>query len=111
MVNPAIEAEPVGRFIIVWEYTVREEHRAAFEREYGPDGAWAELFRGDADYLGTDLVRGDAAGEYLTIDRWASRAAFDRFMRERRDAYERLDASLASLTESERPVARGIVEE
>lgn len=95
-------------FVIVWAYQVPEEHRAAFERAYGPDGAWARLFARDPGFRGTELIRGEAAGEYQTIDRWASSAAFERFTAGARDEYDRLDADLASLTETERLTIRGV---
>ncbi len=40
-------------FVVVWQFEIAEEKVAAFEAAYGPDGAWAELFRASADYLGT----------------------------------------------------------
>jgi heme-degrading monooxygenase HmoA len=94
-------------YVIVWEYRVRAERTAAFERAYGPDGDWVSLFRGHAGYLGTDLVRGDETAAYVTIDRWTSQQAVERFMRAARAEYDRLDAELAALTIAERLVARG----
>ena len=57
-------------FVVVWQFEIAEEKIAAFEAAYGPEGAWAQLFRNSASYLGTELLH-DAyvAGSYLTIDR------------------------------------------
>src|SRR2546422_8528105 len=50
-----------------------------FVRAYGPDGDWAQLFRrsGGGAYLDSQLARDiEIARRFVTIDRWASRAAF-----------------------------------
>lgn len=63
-------------FVYLWEYFVAPAHHAEFEREYGPDGAWVELFSRGAGYLGTSLLR-DRSNEdrFVTIDRWESEEA------------------------------------
>ena len=99
----------VGVYVIVWRYAVRAERAAAFVRAYGPHGDWAQLFATASAYLGTDLIRGDDAGTYITIDRWRSRADFDGFLRESRGDYDELDSRLASLTADETLVGRGSV--
>src|SRR3989442_13862477 len=53
-----------------------------FVRAYGPDGDWAQLFRrsGGGAYLDSQLARDiEIARRFVTIDRWASRAAVDAF--------------------------------
>jgi heme-degrading monooxygenase HmoA len=89
-------------FIVVWQFEIAEENIAAFEAAYGPEGAWAMLFRGSPDYLGTELLR-DAyvPGSYLTIDRWANEEAFRGFRREHDAAYEALDRECDALTAKE----------
>ena len=89
-------------FIVVWQFEIAEEKIAAFEAAYGPQGAWAELFRTSSDYHGTELLR-DAyvPGTYLTIDRWASEEAFRSFRKEHDAAYEALDRKCDALTEKE----------
>ena len=84
-------------YVIVWKYDVGETTRADFEREYGPNGVWVKLFARVAGYLGTELLRG-AAGVYLTIDRWESRAAYDAFLASHADEYNRIDVACAALT-------------
>jgi hypothetical protein len=44
-------------FVVLWEFQVKPEAIPTFEKIYGPDGAWAELFRQIPDYLGTELIR------------------------------------------------------
>ena len=69
---------------------------------YGPDGAWAQLFRSSQKYLGTELLR-DAyvPGSYLTIDRWESEDDFRAFRKQNDKAYEALDRACDNLTSRE----------
>ena len=89
-------------FVVVWQFEIAEEKVTAFEAAYGPEGAWAGLFRNSTDYLGTELLR-DAyiPGTYLTIDRWASEEAFRAFRKEHDADYEKLDRASDSLTSRE----------
>jgi heme-degrading monooxygenase HmoA len=89
-------------FIIVWEYQVRADSNAEFEEVYGENGAWVELFQEESGYADTELLQDEQdAQRYLTIDRWDSQQAYERFYRERRDKYENLDARCRELTENE----------
>ncbi len=89
-------------FVVVWQFEIAEEKVAGFEAAYGPEGAWAQLFRTSASYLGTELLR-DAyiPGSYLTIDRWASEDAFRAFRKDHDAAYEILDRACDELTSRE----------
>jgi heme-degrading monooxygenase HmoA len=91
---------------IVWEFEV-EPHRAAeFEREYGPAGVWATFFRQGEGFLGTELFQSlETQERYITVDRWASRAAFESFKQKRARDYAEIDARCASLTRAEWLVA------
>ena len=89
-------------FVVVWRFEIAEEKVSAFEAAYGPQGAWAQLFKLSPNYLGTELLR-DAyiPGSYLTIDRWSSEDAFRAFRKEHDPEYEALDRSCDSMTSSE----------
>jgi len=89
-------------FVVVWQFEVAEEKIAAFEAAYGPEGAWAQLFRSSQNYLGTELLR-DAyvPGAYLTMDRWASEDDFRAFRKEHDSEYEVLDRACDALTSRE----------
>jgi heme-degrading monooxygenase HmoA len=97
----------VTGYVAVWRYHVREEHRTEFERAYGPDGDWVALFETGEGYVGSELVRGSATGEYLTIDRWASAEAYATVLEGRGDDYAALDGRLQYLTEDETLVIQG----
>lgn len=91
---------------IFWEYEVRPEQVAAFERLYGADGEWARLFRRADGYVETLLFRDtDRPTRYLTVDRWQSRAAFDAFVEATSSAYSALNRQGDALTERERRFA------
>jgi heme-degrading monooxygenase HmoA len=73
---------------LVFVYDARDP--ADFERVYGPDGAWAEFFRGGDGYVGTELLRDvETLGRYLVVDRWDTREAYQAFVDAHRDEYMR----------------------
>ncbi|HTR25484.1 MAG TPA: antibiotic biosynthesis monooxygenase [Terriglobales bacterium] len=91
------------RYCAVWEFQVKPQAVAEFERVYGPDGLWAQLFRRSSAYLGTELLR-DAghSGRYLTIDRWTTRDSLRQFKQEFAAEYATLDQQCERLTEVEK---------
>jgi heme-degrading monooxygenase HmoA len=92
--------------IRVWEYDVAESAAADFERVYGADGAWAQLFSSSDGFAGTELFASVTnSGRYLTVDRFRDEASWRRFQAEQREAYRTLDAESASLTVAERELA------
>ena len=89
-------------FVRVWRFRAAAGREGEFEELYGPTGAWAQLFGKAAGYLGTELQRvTGGSSEYLTIDRWESRPAWEAFRRDHAAAYESLDRRSESLTASE----------
>jgi heme-degrading monooxygenase HmoA len=89
-------------FVVIWEFHVREGCEAEFERLYGPDGEWSQLFRRGEGWLGTELLHDESSSRrYLTIDRWESAPAYRRFKREFGQSYELLDERCEPLTEAE----------
>lgn len=89
-------------FTALWEFHVKPEKISAFEQIYGPDGAWATLFRSSLDHRGTELIRDlDRLGRYLTLDHWTSPEAFRRFKQDHQGEYAALDKLCESLTEKE----------
>src|SRR5215470_4654741 len=92
-------------FVVLWEFEVKPGREERFERVYGADGEWVRLFRSDANYQGTRLLR-DASrdGIYLTIDTWRSREAYERFREAAAERYAAIDAECQGLTKSERHI-------
>ena len=92
--------------IRVWEYDVPEGSAVEFERVYGADGAWAELFTSSDGFEGTELfVSLSRPGHYLTVDRFKDEASWRRFLVENRAAYAQLDAASEELTRGEWEIA------
>jgi len=89
-------------YLAIWEFEIQPECRSQFEQTYGPDGAWARLFRRSTDFFGTKLIRDlNRPGRYLTLDRWTSRQAFHSFKQAYAAEYAALDQQCESLTERE----------
>jgi heme-degrading monooxygenase HmoA len=89
-------------FVIIWEFRVRPQRVAEFEKIYGENGSWVKLFQKGSGYLGTELLHdpGDLH-RYLTIDRWVSATDYEAFLSYWNSEYEKLDAGYKDLTESE----------
>jgi heme-degrading monooxygenase HmoA len=95
---------PAG-YAALWEFSVRPGRQAEFESGYGPEGAWALLFRRARGYLGTELLRDRADPlRYVTIDRWESADAFRAFRDAFAAEYAQLDREFEALTAREAPL-------
>lgn len=90
---------------IMWAFDVRPGDTAEFERIYGPEGEWAQLFSKGAGYQGTELFR-DVSREdrYVTIDRWQSRGDFQQFRAQFAREYRALDERCERLTSGEQRI-------
>ncbi|HRQ63283.1 MAG TPA: hypothetical protein PKZ76_00205 [Xanthomonadaceae bacterium] len=90
-------------YTCLWEYEVSEEWVEVFERQYGPAGEWARLFRLSPDYIETLLLKDRAvSGRYLTVDRWRSEEAYRAFKSAYAVQYAKLDSECERLTSAER---------
>ena len=76
-------------FVVLWMFEAKAGAAEDFVRAYG--------------YLDSQLARDiEIARRFVTIDRWASRAAFDAFKAAAKPEYDALDARCRQLTRSER---------
>ena len=94
----------MSMYVILWRFRPAVGREGEFERAYGPSGQWARLFVREDGYLGTELLlrrSEDGSREYLTLDRWASRGAYENFLARRGREYRRLDRRLEELSEEE----------
>jgi heme-degrading monooxygenase HmoA len=94
--------ESGSHYVIVWEFRIKKEAESEFVRYYGPDGSWAQFFRGSKGYIRTELVR-DVADRlrFLTLDYWREEDEFRKFREQNQSKYERLDKDFEGLTEQE----------
>jgi heme-degrading monooxygenase HmoA len=92
-------------FVRIWRFEARAGKVAQFRAAYGSNGAWTELFRRGAGYLGTEFLEstGDPA-IYVTVDRWQSADAWAAFLREWSDDYAALDRTCEELTLAEEEI-------
>jgi heme-degrading monooxygenase HmoA len=92
-------------FVALWEYEVKPGCEKRFEEAYGPGGGWVRLFRSDANYRETRLLRDPLRSAlYLTLDFWNSRDAYEKFMEVRKEDSKALDAAGEKLTNTERRI-------
>ena len=92
-------------YVVLWRFRPLKDRESEFERAYGPSGEWTRLFQHGEGYLGTELLqRSDDPREYLVLDRWASRAAYEVFRARFSSEYRQLDRRLEELTEEEAPM-------
>jgi heme-degrading monooxygenase HmoA len=79
----------------IWKFRPPPGREQEFAAAYSGDGRWAELFAKATGYRGTSLLGpAEVGGEWLTIDRWASRADFEAFSQKLGEDYRALDAEL-----------------
>jgi heme-degrading monooxygenase HmoA len=93
-------------FLTLWEFEVKSGCEELFEQAYGPEGEWVRLFRRDARYRGTRLLR-DAGRErvYVTMDMWESPEAYEEFREKWAAEYAEVDKKCDRLTVGERLLA------
>jgi heme-degrading monooxygenase HmoA len=90
-------------YVVMWEFVVKPDQVAAFERAYAPDGDWAHLFAPNPGFLAIQLLRdADAPGRYVTIDTWRTAQDHGRAMAAFAAAYQELDGRCAGFSVSER---------
>jgi len=88
--------------LLVWQFTVDEPRRAAFEAAYGPAGPWAELFARAEGFAGLELLAdATSPGRYLTLDRWRTSQDAAAFQARFGDEYRALDRKLEGLARGE----------
>jgi heme-degrading monooxygenase HmoA len=96
-------------FVILWEFEVKPGNEERFERVYGPEGAWTQLFQQDVHYRGTKLLRDVSRSlHFFTLDHWDFESAYRAFLARHTAAYQELDRSCADLTDRERHVFSGV---
>jgi heme-degrading monooxygenase HmoA len=108
MTKRTAETHGTRTLVSVWRYRVRAEKTEAFQRAYGLEGAWVQLFRRAEGYVSTELLRDATDPEvFVTIDRWESRAAYDVFRKKFADEYLALDSVCGAFTEEEELLLEG----
>ena len=90
---------------IIWQFRVPPETQPAFERVYGAEGDWAQLFSRGEGYGGTTLLRDTEDHlRYLAVDLWESLETFAAFKERFAAEYEALDRACEPLSIEERRI-------
>ena len=88
--------------LIQWDFLPAEDHLPEFLAAYGSEGEWVRLFRRDARYRWTRLLREvGAARVYVTMDCWESHQAYEEFREKFAAEYAEIDRKCVGLTEAE----------
>jgi len=94
-------------YLIIWGYRVRAGMEKRFEMVYKSDGDWAHFFSQHQSYMGTELIHDlKSTRSYVTLDFWASQAAYEEFREQHLAEYKALDEKCEPMTESEREIGR-----
>ena len=94
-------------YLYIWEYLVPPAKTHTFERLYGPEGNWVQLFRRAPGYLRTDLHRDRSNPQrFVTIDYWESYDAWQAFRRQFAQEFEALDAKCEEFTNRESEIGK-----
>ena len=87
---------------ILWEFHVKGDRVAEFERIDASNGKWAELFKRGRGFIGSRLFKSpEVPNLFLTIDQWESMKDYKAFLRQWNEEYEALDKQCEGLTEHE----------
>lgn len=93
---------PAAGYTYVWAFVVRADSRHLFEKHYGPDGTWAQLFRRSEGYVETLLLHDKSTPlRYITVDRWRSHRDYEEFRLKFANDYARLDRQCEHMTTHE----------
>jgi heme-degrading monooxygenase HmoA len=99
------ESRAAAVYVSIWVYRVRPEALVEFVRHYSSGGAWARLFGQAAGYRQTRLLADPSdRGRYVTIDEWASAAAYCEFRARWQVEFSELDRRCEPLTIEETPL-------
>lgn len=94
-------------YLYIWKFQVVLGRETKFQRIYGPEGEWVQLFKQGAGYIQTLLLKDlDVPGIYTTVDVWESEAAYQSFKKKFAAEFEALDKYCENLTEREVLVGR-----
>jgi quinol monooxygenase YgiN len=64
---------------VVWQFEVREDRQAEFERFCGADGDWTKLSRRSRSFLGSSFLKDLAQPtRYLLVEYWSEMVVYER---------------------------------
>jgi heme-degrading monooxygenase HmoA len=88
-------------YYLVWSYEVDSSKQAKFEEEYSRNGPWFKFYEPCRDYLGHELIRNMQSSNYLLIDKWMNKEAYEHFVKSNLLEYDALNRQSRDLYENE----------
>jgi len=89
-------------YVRICEFRARPGLESEFERIYGPEGDWVQLFRKSKSFIRTELNNDtEARGRYITVDYFTSEPDYLQFLEQFREEYTSLDQRCEAVRASE----------
>src|SRR5262245_32524783 len=90
---------------VLWQFRAKPDKVEQFERDYGPDGVWAQLFSKSPHYERSVLLRDPSQeASYIVIDIWRDETSYQAFKKTFQEEYRRIDRRCEALTLEEKPL-------
>ncbi len=89
-------------YMYMWEYHVSKNHIDEFEKAYGLNGDWVNLFKKAEGYIETELHKDiNNEGRYITVDYWQSKEACINFRNKYQKEFNEIDERCETYTVKE----------
>ncbi len=82
---------------LVWHYECSPDQKDQFEEAYRRNGTWFHFYEKSDDYLGQELIKKTDKNDYLVVDNWISKEAYESFIANNKTEYDQLNLQCASL--------------
>jgi hypothetical protein len=90
---------------VVWQFDVKSDRRAEFERFYGADGEWTMVSRKSRYFLGSSFLREfTPEPRYLLIEYWSEMLPYERHRLDLREEIDDLEGARNDLVASATPI-------
>lgn len=88
-------------YYLVWTYKVNPDKKSEFEEEYSRNGSWFKFYEPCTDYLGHELIKNEKSSDYMLIDKWMSKEAYEHFVKSNLLEYDAINRKSSELYEEE----------
>ena len=85
---------------VVWQFDIKPEMTAEFERLYGADGDWTKLSRRSRSFLGCSFLRNIGVdSRYLLVEYWGEMVVYEKHQADFSDEIESLERERERIVE------------
>ena len=89
-------------YMYIWSYKINPSYVDEFEKEYGANGKWSQLFQKSPHYHETILLKNsDHPHSYRTIDIWDNFDACNDFKLDNKQEFDEIDKYCERFTHKE----------